>query len=268
MNGAHWLSAANPSPPTSPPVLPPPAQLAAATTVVGVSLQHKTFSYPDWVDRVLLAGGAVSAACALATLGVRRAAAACKWQSEERSAAPLRTATVLCGVGLAAHATMLACLTVYWRFLSFRTYLAHGPSGRGMPTSKPINYFDYFISWSGQERALYFGCVAGVAAWAAALAAAACDAWLACQQLAASIPLTAALLCSTDGMLPSATLHRDGSGSSLSSYGCSSSSSDGDVESPHVADSPCNRRSSAGSWQRGSAQAPHVLPHMPTLVSS
>lgn len=60
---------------------------------------------------------------------------------------------------------------------------------------RQINYFDYFSQWTPEELALYcFGCVAGAAAWAAALGAAACELRAARAAAADAIPLTAALL--------------------------------------------------------------------------
>ncbi|PRW57546.1 hypothetical protein C2E21_3368 [Chlorella sorokiniana] len=189
---------------------------AAAGTAIGVSLEDssaRSRSLPPWVDTVVLAAGAVSALCAAAAICCQAARCCCrpsKTCSNGEQAAVSKTLTaaaVLSAIGLLAQATMLTCVTVYWRYLSYRTYYQGygGNSDRAFHVRRRINYFEYYSRWSAEEQALYsFGCVAGCLAWSAALLATLCDLWASwqrAQQQQGDIPLTAALL-SGDHLLP------------------------------------------------------------------
>ncbi|KAI7837376.1 hypothetical protein COHA_008815 [Chlorella ohadii] len=193
---------------------------AAAGTAIGVSLEDssaRSRSLPPWVDTVVLAAGAVSALCAAAAICCQ--AARCCEQPKAGSCKTLTAAAVLSTIGLLAQAAMLTCVTVYWRYLAYRTYYQGygGNSDRAFHVRRRINYFDYYSRWTAEEQALYsFGCVAGCLAWSAALLATACDLWASWRQAEqqGDIPLTAALL-SGDHLLPVTCAPNCGSSSSV-----------------------------------------------------
>jgi hypothetical protein len=139
------------------------------------------------VDTVLVGGGLASAACALLS-----AAGQLHGRSKP---APARLSLAVPAVGTAAHAAMLVALTLYWRCFATRQYYRPhdgSSSAKRQLVSRPVDYFEHFHHWSDEEVALYaFGCVAGLAAWLLALAAAAVD-WRAAAAAGAARPFHAA----------------------------------------------------------------------------